>query len=88
VSRRTVFRDLCLLRDVGVPLVYDELRQGYQLPGTYNLAPVNFTPDEAMALIVLCHDVGSQFPAPFFSLARDAAMKRRASPPATRSLTP
>lgn len=75
MSRRTVFRDLCLLRDVGVPLVYDELRQGYHLPGTYNLAPANFTPDEAMALIVLCHDVGSQLPSPFFALARRAAMK-------------
>jgi predicted DNA-binding transcriptional regulator YafY len=58
VSRRTIFRDLGLLREVGVPLVYDELHQGYHVPGTYFLPPTNFTPQEAMALIVLCHDVG------------------------------
>jgi proteasome accessory factor B len=75
VSRRTIFRDLGLLREVGVPLVYDELHQGYHVPGTYFLPPTSFTPEEAMALIVLCHDVGSQLPAPFFTLARSAAMK-------------
>jgi len=81
VSRRTVFRDLCLLRDVGVPLVYDELHQGYHIPGTYILAPANFTPEEALALIVLCHDVGSQLPAPFFALARRAAVKLESTLP-------
>jgi len=58
-----------------VPLAYDELHQGYHVPGTYFLPPTNFTPEEAMALIVLCHDAGNQLPAPFFTLARNAAMK-------------
>jgi predicted DNA-binding transcriptional regulator YafY len=83
VSRRTIFRDLCLLRDAGVPLVYDELHQGYQVPGTYFLPPTSFTPEEALALIVLCHDVGCQLPAPFFALARDAAMKVESTLPAS-----
>jgi predicted DNA-binding transcriptional regulator YafY len=81
VSRRTVFRDLCLLRDAGVPLVYDELHQGYQIPGTYILPSTSFTPEEALALIVLCHDVGGQLPAPFFALARNAAMKLESTLP-------
>ena len=81
VSRRTVFRDFGLLRDVGVPLVYDELQQRYHIPGTYSLAPANFTSEEALALIVLCHDVGSQLPAPFFALARSAAVKLESTLP-------
>jgi predicted DNA-binding transcriptional regulator YafY len=75
VSRRTIFRDLDTLRTAGVPLVYDESRQRYHIPGTYYLPPTNFTPEEAMALVVLCHDLGTQLPAPFFKPVRNAALK-------------
>lgn len=70
-----MFRDLGLLRDAGFPLVYDELQQGYEVSGRYYLPATNFTPEEALAMIVVCHDVGRQLPAPFFALARSAAMK-------------
>jgi len=75
VSRRTIFRDLDTLRTAGVPLVYDESQQRYHIPGTYYLPPTNFTPEEAMALVVLCHDLAGQLPAPFFKPVRNAAMK-------------
>lgn len=75
VSRRTIFRDLDVLRQAGVPLAYDEEGQHYHIPGTYFLPPTNFTPEEALALLVLCHDLGDQSQLPFFEPARSAAVK-------------
>ncbi len=82
MSRRTIFRDLEALREAGVPLVYNEQEQRYHIPGTYFLPPTNFTPDEALALIVLCHDLGGRERLPFFAAARNAAMKLESSLPA------
>jgi predicted DNA-binding transcriptional regulator YafY len=81
VSRRTVFRDLNLLREAGVPLHFDEQQQRYRIPGTYYLPPTNFTPDEALALIVLCHDMGNGGGLPFFGPARSAAIKLESALP-------
>jgi len=81
VSRRTVFRDLDILRLAGVPLEYDEQKQRYFIPGTCLLPPTNFTPEEALALIVLCHDLGQYSQLPFFGPARTAALKLESSLP-------
>jgi len=81
VCRRTVFRDLQVLRLAGIPLAYDEQRQRYYIPGTCLLPPTNFTPEEAMALIVLCHDLGQYSQLPFFGPARSAALKLESSLP-------
>jgi proteasome accessory factor B len=81
VSRRTIFRDLDLLRLAGVPLVFDDQQQRYHIPGTYFLPPTNFTADEAMALLVLCNDLGGQSRLPFFEPAQRAAMKLAGSLP-------
>ncbi|MHC4398982.1 MAG: helix-turn-helix transcriptional regulator [Planctomycetota bacterium] len=75
VSRRTIFRDLGALRQSGVPLVYDDQHQRYHIPGTYFLPPTNFTAEEALALIVLCHDMGASRQLPFFGPAQRAALK-------------
>jgi len=75
VSRRTIFRDLDVLRQAGVPLQYDEEGQHYHIPATYFLPPTNFTPEEALTLLVLCHDLGDQSQLPFFEPARSAAVK-------------
>ncbi len=82
VSRRTVFRDLEVLRQSGVPLSYDERKQRYGIPGTYYLPPTNFTPEEALSLIVLCHELGDSSGLPFFGPARAAAVKLESSLPA------
>jgi proteasome accessory factor B len=81
VSRRTIFRDLEILRQVGVPLLYDEVQQRYRIVGTYFLPPTNFTQEEALALIVLCDDLGSRAQLPFFEPARSAALKLASSLP-------
>ena len=81
VSRRTIFRDLDVLRQAGVPLEYDDQGQQYHIPGTYFLPPTNFTPEEALALIVLCSDLGNHSQLPFFRPAQSAAMKLAGSLP-------
>ena len=73
VSRRTIFRDLDALRQSGVSLEYDEDQQRYYIPEAFFLPPTNFTPEEALALIVLCHDLGEHARLPFF----EPAQKRR-----------
>jgi len=81
VSRRTVFRDLETLRQSGLPLTYDEDHQRYHIPGSCYLPPTNFTPEEALALIVLCHELGDRSGLPFFGPARSAAVKLESTLP-------
>ena len=89
VSRRTIFRDLDVLRQAGIPLVFDEQQQRYYVPGSHFLPPTNFTPEEALSLIVLCHDLGDRRNLPFFGPARSAALKLESSLPARlRDLLP
>lgn len=75
MSRRTIFRDLEVLRRAGVPLRYDEAHQGYHLVHSTFLPATHFTPEEVLALIVLCDDVGSRSQLPFLEPARTAALK-------------
>ncbi|WP_231756535.1 helix-turn-helix transcriptional regulator [Lignipirellula cremea] len=75
VSRRTIFRDLDALRQAGVPLVFEPSRQAYHIPGQYFLPPTNFTADEALAVISLCHQLGGPDKLPFFAAAASAAVK-------------
>lgn len=81
VSRRTVFRYLEVLRDAGVPLIYDEQRQSYRLAASFVLPPTSFTPEEALALVVLCSELGTDAGVPFQSAARSAAVKLQGSMP-------
>ena len=82
VSRRTVFRDLDLLRQSGVPLAFDDKQQRYRIPGACLLPPTNFTPEEALSLLVLCHELGNGSGLPFLGPARTAAVKLESSLPA------
>lgn len=81
MSRRTIFRDLDVLRQSGVPLIFNEIEQRYRVPSDYYLPPTNFTPEEALALIVLCSDLGEHAHLPFFRPAHSAALKLESSLP-------
>ena len=48
ISKRTVYRDIQSLAEIGVPVVSIP-GQGYSLVEGYFLPPVRFTPDEATA---------------------------------------
>ncbi|MBX3415064.1 MAG: transcriptional regulator [Pirellulales bacterium] len=75
VSRRTIFRDLELLRDAGVPLVFDDEHLRYDLTTAGILPPTSFNTSEALSLILLCQELGDTPGVPFCGPARSAALK-------------
>jgi proteasome accessory factor B len=81
VSRRTIFRDLDVLRQAGVPLLFDDDECVYRIPGTYFLPPTNFTAEEALAMMILCYELGSDSRLPFYESAQSAALKLESSLP-------
>ncbi len=52
VSNRTIYRDISTLRNAGVPIGEEE-GKGYFIIEGYRLPPVNFTQEEANALIAI-----------------------------------
>jgi proteasome accessory factor B len=82
ISRRTVFRDLEVLRQAGVPLKHDNEFQVYRLADTYFLPPTKFSAEEALAVLVLCHELGDVRKMPFLAPARTAALKLESVLPA------
>lgn len=76
VSRRTIFRDLNLLQDSGIPVHFNEGRRGYSLPTSLYLPSTDLTLNEALSLLLLCHELGNeQRGIPFQSSARSAVAK-------------
>ncbi len=53
VSRRTIYRDLELLAEAGIPVRYRPERQGYQLGKGFFLPPTALDETEALALLVM-----------------------------------
>jgi predicted DNA-binding transcriptional regulator YafY len=76
VSKRTIFRDLKVVQDSGVQLLYDEVELGYWVPPTTFLPPTDLTINETLALLVLGEKLGQAGSGiPFQKAARDAALK-------------
>ena len=76
ISRRQVFRDLKALQNSGIPLLYDQHRQGYWLPTSAYLPPADLTLDETLSLLILAHNLGRTGEGlPFQTAARSAAVK-------------
>jgi predicted DNA-binding transcriptional regulator YafY len=82
VSRRTIFRDLEVLRQAGVPLLFDDDQCHYRIPATYYLPPTNFSAEEALAVMILCYEFGADHRMPFHEAAQSAALKFESSLPA------
>jgi predicted DNA-binding transcriptional regulator YafY len=73
VSRRTIERDLSTLQQAGVPIWAETGRTGgYCLDPSHTLAPLGFTLDEALALVI---SLGMLSASPFHTAARSALNK-------------
>ncbi|MFG0306166.1 MAG: helix-turn-helix transcriptional regulator [Phycisphaerales bacterium JB040] len=57
VTERTIFRDLNELAGVGISVVFDDAARTYRVQGDFFLPPVHFTPEEALAMAVLCEHI-------------------------------
>jgi predicted DNA-binding transcriptional regulator YafY len=74
VSVRTVYRDMHKLEESGVPIVTIE-GKGYSLVDGYTVAPVQFTEQEANALITASHMVADSQDSSFIRDFDDALTK-------------
>ncbi|MFA5423971.1 MAG: WYL domain-containing protein [Phycisphaerae bacterium] len=74
-SRRTVFRDLKELTEVGVPCRYDPSTGGYAIDPEFFLPPLNLNLQEALALLMLVHKGRDQIQLPFKHSALIAGLK-------------
>lgn len=76
VSRRTIFRDLKVLQDSGVPVLYDSRKQGYWIAQGLYLPPTDLTLAETLSLVILSQGFGhSDHGVPFQEAAMEAGMK-------------
>ena len=64
-----------------MPLQYDAELERYYVPETFFLPPTNFTAEEALAVIALCHEVAGSGQVPFLEPAHSAALKLEGSFP-------
>ena len=75
VSKRTVYRDLDVLYQAGIPCFYDEERQGYRINGNFFLPPMNLKLSEAMSLLLAAQQAGESEGLPLTASAKEAALK-------------
>jgi predicted DNA-binding transcriptional regulator YafY len=83
VTRRTVFRDLQVLRDADLPLDYDAKTERYYVSPRWAMPPSKLTEEEAFALIGLATEFGRNKELPFYDAAHNAAVKLERMLPAS-----
>src|SRR5215211_791504 len=74
VSKRTIYRDLEVLSEAGVPLIATP-GQGYALMEGYFLPPLSFTADEATVLLLGADVMRRSFDAEYRAAAEWAVRK-------------
>lgn len=74
VNKRTIYRDVQALSEMGVPVVAVP-GQGYSLMEGYFLPPLRFTTDEAVMLLLGSDFVAQNFDAQYRAAARSASRK-------------
>ncbi|MEM8783682.1 MAG: transcriptional regulator, partial [Planctomycetota bacterium] len=82
VSRRTLFRDLKLLKDSGIPVYHHDEKGGYQVQRRFFLPPINLDHREVMGLLLLARVAAAERGRPLTNDALSAVRKLTASLPA------
>jgi predicted DNA-binding transcriptional regulator YafY len=86
VSRRTLFRDLKELQNIGIEPLFSTQNKGYQIAPDQFLPPINLNLQEALSILLLVHKMRSQIQLPFKTSALLAALKIESSlPPRIRN---
>jgi len=82
VSRRTIFRDMKVLKESGIRCDYDATRESYRIERAYYLKPLNLSLQEALALMLLTRKLVDERVMPSFASAVSAGLKIESSLPA------
>ncbi len=82
VSRRTIFRDMKVLKEAGIGCDYDAARESYRIEHSYYLKPLNFSLQEALVLMLLTRKLVDERVIPLFASAASAGLKIESSLPA------
>jgi len=80
-SGRNIYRDLNELKGAGVPVDFDDASGGYRIRRDFFLPAVHLTGEEAIALALLCEEIGSREQVPFLKPAWIALSKIEAMLP-------
>jgi len=75
VSRRTLFRDLKMLQDAGIPCFHDPKAGGYRIARTFFLPPINLNVPETLGLMLMAKFAAAQRGAPMTASALSAIYK-------------
>ncbi len=81
-SRRTVYRDLKELRDIGLPCHYDKKNHCYKIDSDFFLPTPDLSTQEALGLLLLVYKARSHINIPFKDSALRAAIKIESNLPA------
>jgi predicted DNA-binding transcriptional regulator YafY len=76
-SERTIFRDLKILQQAGIPVRQDPDRRVYEVARDFFLPPVQLTLEEALAVIALGDGIGRGEQVPHLNQVLSAAQKLR-----------
>ncbi|HVT89156.1 MAG TPA: WYL domain-containing protein [Tepidisphaeraceae bacterium] len=82
VHVRSIHRDIRTLNESGFPCAFDPETQGYKIAKGFFMPPIEFTLDEAMAVVELLEQAGDGRQIPFYGAASRAAEKLRSQLPA------
>jgi predicted DNA-binding transcriptional regulator YafY len=80
-TERTIFRDLGVLKNVGIPIHHDPEKKCYQIRRDHFMQPIELTFDEALALVSLGQHVHRDEQIPFSGPALRALAKVRGQLP-------
>lgn len=75
VSRRTIFRDINVLKEAGVACQYNAETESYSIDNAYYLRPVNVTLEEGLALMLLTRKFLDERVVPSAASAVSAGLK-------------
>ena len=82
VSRRTLFRDLNMIRLAGIPLHYDPSEKRYGIEKSFFLPPTNFTLAEVLGVMLVLRNLAESTALPNPQPVMDAMIKLESTLPA------